>query len=154
MSCSWAKTYPLMGHGGPIRIGKSIWLSAFIFFRILHGYVSNEYRYQIRIQVSDTLWVEVSVFRSRRQMPHQPPCIPTLSQIHNSANRECAIALDHKTENKLYPPKAASELLKQLRTIKPLTKWEKGVTSSCIYEVLLTYISLEAYISGLTFWHH
>jgi hypothetical protein len=37
-------------------------LSAFIFFRILHGYVSNEYRYRIRIQVSDTLWVEVSMF--------------------------------------------------------------------------------------------
>jgi hypothetical protein len=26
--------------------------------------VSNEYRYRIRIQVSDTLWVEVSVFHS------------------------------------------------------------------------------------------
>jgi hypothetical protein len=38
-------------------------LSAFIFFQILHGYVSNEYRYRICIQVSDTLWVEVSVFR-------------------------------------------------------------------------------------------
>jgi hypothetical protein len=40
-------------------------LSAFIFFRILHRYVSNKYQYRIRIQVSDTLWVEVSVFHSR-----------------------------------------------------------------------------------------
>jgi hypothetical protein len=37
-------------------------LSAFIFFWILHEYVSNEYRYRICIQVSDMLWVEVSVF--------------------------------------------------------------------------------------------
>jgi hypothetical protein len=39
-------------------------LSAFIFLdtpQIRIQDVSNEYRYQIRIQVSDTLWVEVSV---------------------------------------------------------------------------------------------
>jgi hypothetical protein len=64
MACSWAKMYPLMGHSGPIRIGKISDLSTFIFFQILHGYVPNAYLYQIRIQVSDTLWVEVFVFRS------------------------------------------------------------------------------------------
>jgi hypothetical protein len=64
----WAKTYLLMGHGGPIRIGKSIRLIC-IFFWILHGYVSNEYRYRIRIQVSDMLWVEVSVFHSQIVIP-------------------------------------------------------------------------------------
>jgi hypothetical protein len=45
-------------------------LSAFIFFldtpQIRIQDVSNEYRYRIRIQVSDTLWVEVSVFHSTR----------------------------------------------------------------------------------------
>jgi hypothetical protein len=30
-------------------------LFVFIFFRILHRYVSNKYQYRIRIQVSDTL---------------------------------------------------------------------------------------------------
>jgi hypothetical protein len=68
MACRWAKTYPLMGHGGPIRIEKSIRFICISFFRdtprIRIQDVSNEYQYQIRIQVSDTLWVEVSVFHS------------------------------------------------------------------------------------------
>jgi hypothetical protein len=29
--------------------------------------VSNEYQYRIHIQVSDTLWLEVSMFRSSQQ---------------------------------------------------------------------------------------
>jgi hypothetical protein len=35
--------YPLMGHGGPIRIGKVSDLSTFIFVWILRGYVSKTY---------------------------------------------------------------------------------------------------------------
>jgi hypothetical protein len=68
MGCRWAKMYPLIDHGGPIRIGKSIRFICIYFFRdtpqIRIQDVSNEYRYRIRIQVSDTLWVEVSVFHS------------------------------------------------------------------------------------------
>jgi hypothetical protein len=67
MGCRWAKTYLLMGHGGPIRIGKSIRFICIYFFldtpQIRIQDVSNKYRYRIRIQVSDMLWVEVSVFR-------------------------------------------------------------------------------------------
>jgi hypothetical protein len=43
MGCSWAKMYQLMGHGGPIRIGKSIRFIYIYFFRILHRYVSKMY---------------------------------------------------------------------------------------------------------------
>jgi hypothetical protein len=68
MGCRWVKMYPLMGHGGPIHIGKSIRFICIYFFRdtpqIRIQDVSNEYRYRIRIQVSDMLWVEVSVFHS------------------------------------------------------------------------------------------
>jgi hypothetical protein len=67
MGCSWAKMYMLMGHGGPIRIRKSIRFICIYFFPdtpwIRIQDVSNVYRYRIHIQVSDTLWVEVSMFR-------------------------------------------------------------------------------------------
>jgi hypothetical protein len=67
MDCRWVKTYLLMDHGGPIRIGKSIRFICIYFFQDTP---------QIRIQqvsVSDTypgiryatLWVEVSVFHRR-----------------------------------------------------------------------------------------
>jgi hypothetical protein len=49
MGCRWTKTYPLMGHGGPIRIGKSIRFIYIYFFRILHGYVSKTYPTSIDI---------------------------------------------------------------------------------------------------------
>jgi hypothetical protein len=42
MDCRWAKMYLLMGHGGPICIGKVSDLSAF-FFWILYGYISKTY---------------------------------------------------------------------------------------------------------------
>jgi hypothetical protein len=70
MGCRWAKMYPLMGHGGPIRIRKSIRFICIFFSdtpRICIQDVSNEYQYRIHIQVSDTLWVEVSMFRSSQQ---------------------------------------------------------------------------------------
>jgi hypothetical protein len=46
--------------------------------------ISNEYRYRIRIQVSDTLWVEVSVFHSLQPTKEgatkrSPPCAKALS---------------------------------------------------------------------------
>jgi hypothetical protein len=65
MSCRWAKTYPLMSHGAQYVSEKVSDLSAFFSDtpRIRIQDVSNEHRYQIRIQVSDMLWVEVSVFR-------------------------------------------------------------------------------------------
>jgi hypothetical protein len=57
-----------MGHSGPIRIGKSIRFLCIFFLsdtpRIHIQDVSSTYPYRIRIQVSDTLWVEVSMFRS------------------------------------------------------------------------------------------
>jgi hypothetical protein len=66
MGCSWDKMYLLMGYDGPIHIGKSI---RFIFIFLDTPWIriqdiSNLYRYRIHIQVSDTLWVEVSEFRS------------------------------------------------------------------------------------------
>jgi hypothetical protein len=75
MGCRWAKTYLLMGHGGLIRIGKSIRFICIFFLdtpQIRIQDVSNEYRYRIRIQVSDTLWVEVSVFHSRSILHRKP----------------------------------------------------------------------------------
>jgi hypothetical protein len=66
MSCRWAKTYLLMSYDGSIHIGKSIQFICIYFFQdtpqIHIQDVSNEYRYRIRIQISDTLWVEVSCF--------------------------------------------------------------------------------------------
>jgi hypothetical protein len=79
MDYSWAKTYPLMGHGGPIRIRKSIRFICIYFFpdtqRICIQDVSDEYRYRIRIQVFDTLWIEVSVFHRLYKQRQSAICV-------------------------------------------------------------------------------
>jgi hypothetical protein len=64
MSCSWVKMYLLMGHGGSICIGKNIWFICIYFFLDTSWIcIQRVYRYWIRIQVSDALWVEVFMFQ-------------------------------------------------------------------------------------------
>jgi hypothetical protein len=51
MGCSWAKTYPLMGHSGPILIRKGIWFICIYFFS---RYSTDTYPWCIqRVSISD-----------------------------------------------------------------------------------------------------
>jgi hypothetical protein len=85
--CRWAKTYPLMGHGGPIHIGKSIRFIYIYFFRILHGYVSKTYPTSIDIGYVSKYPIRyglVSVFHSLQPTKEgatkrSPPCAKALS---------------------------------------------------------------------------
>jgi hypothetical protein len=63
MSYCWAKIYPLMDHGGPIHIKKVSNLFVFFWYSTdTYARLIQWVAYRILIQLSDTLWVTVSVF--------------------------------------------------------------------------------------------